>query len=307
MQILRAASRRSQLAMTQTQWVINQLMSTHQGLGVDVVPIVTKGDRILDVALSKVGGKGLFVSEIEETLLAGEADFAVHSLKDVPGLLAPHLGLVAMPLREDPRDALVSRSGAGFLALPQGAKIGTSSLRRITQLKAQRPDLEFVPIRGNIDTRLKKLESEGLDAIVLAAAGLKRMGWADRITELLAPEVCLPAIGQGILGIEARVDDREVLALLAVLHDSVTSMAATAERALLTRLDGGCQVPMAGYAEVLADETIRMRAMVADPNGTERLFAESTDRDAVALGTRLAEQLLEQGASRILESTATTG
>ncbi|GMA52338.1 porphobilinogen deaminase [Alicyclobacillus contaminans] len=304
MRKLRVASRRSELAMTQTQWVLRTLQARHPNLEVEIVPVVTKGDRILDISLSKVGGKGLFVSEIEACLLSGEADFAVHSLKDVPATLAPGLQLSAIPKREDPRDALICRSATSLRALPKGAVIGTSSLRRVAQLAAHRPDLRFVPIRGNIDTRLEKLRSEGFDAIVLAAAGLHRLGWQDAITEYLSMDVCLPAVGQGILGIESRADDEQLNRLLRDIHHPPTADQAMAERTLLAKLNGGCQVPMAGYAERHPDGRIWLRGMVASTDGRTVLRAESRHLDPQSAGELTAEALLSQGAGALLESTA---
>jgi hydroxymethylbilane synthase len=304
MQTLRVASRRSALALTQTRWVISQLQSRHPGLQVDIVPVVTKGDKILDVSLSKVGGKGLFVSEIEACLLSGDADFAVHSLKDVPAELAQGLALTAIPEREDARDALITKTGCGLDALPKGAVIGTSSLRRVAQLQAYRPDLQFVPIRGNIDTRLRKLDEEHLDAIVLAAAGLHRMGWSDKITEYLPPHVCLPAVGQGILGIESRSADKRVNDILTSLHHPDTAAVAHAERTLLQALNGGCQVPIAGYAERDDSGQVWLRGLVASPDGRTVLRAQARDHAPDRAGLEVAQRLRAQGADQLLEVTA---
>lgn len=303
MKSVRVASRKSALALQQSNWVISQVRSVHPDVQLEIVPMVTKGDRILDVTLSKVGGKGLFVSEIEACLLSGDADFAVHSLKDVPAVLADGLELTAMPPREDPRDALISRKGVPFADLPSGARVGTSSLRRVSQLQAARPDLRFESIRGNIDTRLKKLESEGLDAIVLAAAGLHRMGWKDVITEYLEPSLCLPAIGQGILGIECRVGDSFVQELLLHLRDSATMLAAQAERTLLQGLNGGCQVPIGGYAEATTDGFVHLRGMVSSIDGKEMLRAEAAGRDAALVGNAVADELRLMGADRLIETS----
>ncbi|MCL6592687.1 MAG: hydroxymethylbilane synthase [Alicyclobacillus sp.] len=302
---LRVATRTSALALRQTQWVLDQLHQRVPDLTFELVPVVTRGDRILDVALAKIGGKGLFVSEVEAQLLAGNADLAVHSLKDVPAELAPGLVFGSVPVRADARDALVSARGQGLAALPPGARIGTSSLRRSAQLLALRPDLQIVPLRGNIDTRLRKLENEGLDAIVLAAAGLERMGWSERITERLAPEVCLPAVGQGILALECRADNPRVQRWLAALHDPVTAAAARAERALLTALNGGCQVPLAGYAQTLPDGGVWLRGLVASLDGRWCVRAEARGSDPEAVGREVARRLREQGADRLLETTAT--
>jgi hydroxymethylbilane synthase len=304
MQKLRVASRKSTLALTQTHWVMDQLTTKHHELSVEVVPIVTKGDRILDVTLSKVGGKGLFVSEIEHALLAGDADFAVHSLKDVPAELGHGLSLSAIPVREDARDALVSKGNLGFMNLPAGSRIGTSSLRRIAQLRAVRPDLKFESIRGNIDTRLRKLETEGLDGIILAAAGLRRMGWAHHISEYLAMDICLPAIGQGLLGIESRNNDPDVTNVLWTLSDPQAWSVAAAERSLLRALNGSCQVPIGGFAELLPSGQLRLEGMVANEDGTQVLRAVAVGQDPDDLGLRVAENLRSQGAGRLLNLSA---
>lgn len=301
MKKIRVASRKSALALTQTHLIIRTLQTYHPHLSFEVLPIVTRGDRILDVSLSKVGGKGLFVSEIEESLLSHEADFAVHSLKDVPSVLANGLVLSATPKREDPRDAVISRFGKPFTALPQGARVGTSSLRRMAQLKRLRPDILIEPLRGNIDTRLKKLESEGLDAIVLAAAGLHRMGWQNRITEYLDVNQSIPAICQGILGIECRAEDSETRVLLSVLNHAQTMSIARAERALLFALNGGCQVPIAGYASYPeAGGPAHLRGLVASVDGTTILTAEDVGVEMEVLGQSVAQQLYDQGASSLL-------
>jgi hydroxymethylbilane synthase len=300
---IRVASRQSALALQQSRWVMNRLERAHPGLSCEVVPVVTRGDRILDVALSKIGGKGLFVSEVEACLARGEADIAVHSLKDVPAVLAEGMMIGAVPVREDPRDAVITRTGSSLAELPAGARVGTSSLRRVAQLKALRPDLVFEPLRGNIDTRLRKLETEGLDAIVLAAAGLHRMGWAERITEYLDVTVCLPAIGQGLLGIECRSGDDRVLALLAAIADPAATAAARAERALLAALDGGCQVPIAGYARPVAGG-VALTGLVASLDGSEVLRAEDQGEDPEQVGRTVAASLRAQGADRLLETSA---
>ncbi|MCL6636804.1 MAG: hydroxymethylbilane synthase [Alicyclobacillus sp.] len=302
---LRVATRTSALALRQTQWVLDQLHHWVPDLAFELVPVVTRGDRILDVALAQIGGKGLFVSEVEAQLLSGKADLAVHSLKDVPAELAPGLVLGGIPVRADARDALVSARGQGLADLPPGARVGTSSLRRTAQLLLQRPDLQVVPLRGNIDTRLRKLTSEGLDAIVLAAAGLERMGWSERITERLAPEVCLPAVGQGVLALECRADDTRVLRWLEALHDPPTAAAARAERALLAALNGGCQVPLAGYAQTMPNGEVWLRGLVASADGRWCVRAEAHGMDPEAVGQEVARRLREQGADRLLETTAT--
>jgi hydroxymethylbilane synthase len=229
--------------------------------------VVTTGDKITDRPLHEVGGKGLFLKEIEEALLAREADLAVHSLKDVPAQLAPGLALGCVPKREDPRDAIRTRSGCKFLELPAGALVGTSSLRRVVQLRALRPDLEYVPLRGNIDTRLRKCDEGNVDAVVLAYAGLRRIGRADAVTELLSPDLCIPAVGQGALGIEIRSDDDSILNLVQELEDIETAIATATERGVLSAVDGSCQIPVAAHAEHLGSE-LRLRALLAEPDGS---------------------------------------
>lgn len=293
-------TRRSALAMTQTQWVIERLKALGTGHAFAVQPIVTKGDRILDVTLSKIGGKGLFVKEIEQALLDGEADLAVHSLKDLPAELPDGLVIAAVPPREDPRDALISRDGRRFEELPAGAVVGTSSLRRAAQLRAWRPDLRVVPLRGNVDTRLKRLEAGDFDAIVLAAAGLARMGWLNRVTEFLPPERVIPAVGQGALAVECRADDDEVLALVARLNDCDTERAVRAERAFLHRLNGGCQVPLGAHAVVEGDR-VRLTGFVGAPDGS-RLIVETADgTEAEEVGVAAAERILARGGDALLE------
>lgn len=300
MRTIRVASRQSALAMTQTKWVIGQLQALESSFTYEIVPTLTKGDKILDVALAKIGGKGLFVSEIEQVLTSGQADFAVHSLKDVPAQLADGLVLSAIPKREDARDALISREGRQLTDLPQGALVGTSSLRRVAQLLARRPDLQIQTLRGNIDTRLRKLEDEKFDAIVLAAAGLHRMGWQERITQYLSVEVCLPALCQGILGIECRQDDAQLRQLLNRLTDTASERAAVTERSLLATLNGGCQVPIGGFAEVLADGRLRLQGMVARPDGQQVLKAQAVGEDPTGVAEDVANQLRQQGADDIL-------
>lgn len=295
-------SRKSQLAMQQTRDVIEAVGRLRPDWTFRVVPVVTQGDRTLDVPLSQVGGKGLFVTEVEQALLRREGDFTVHSLKDVPAETADGLVLAGFPPRVEPRDALISRHGERLSELRHGARIGTSSLRRAAQLKAVRQDIEIVPIRGNIDTRLNKLRTDDLDAIVLAAAGLVRMGWADQITELLALSDCLPAIGQGILGIECRADDAEVVAVLQELTDPATRRAALAERALLAGLDGGCQVPIAGFATDTSTGSIRLRGLVASVDGTTVIDASAESEDAQTLGRSVAAELLDRGAAAMIAS-----
>ena len=265
----------------------------------------TTGDRMRDQPLPQIGGKGLFTQELEETLLDGRAHFAVHSLKDLPTELGSGLTLAAVPAREDVRDAFISRTGAKFADLSLGCTIGTSSVRRAAQLRRLRPDAQIVPLRGNLDTRLRKLREGYLDAIVLAAAGLRRMGWADQITEYFSEAVLFPAVGQGALGIEARADDKCTLEFLALLEESWARISTTAERALLRHLGGGCQVPIAASTRQ-EQNGIRLEAIVIRPDGSELVQANelSADFSAAAadeLGKRTADALLSRGAGRILE------
>jgi len=300
-------SRQSTLALTQTNQTVQLLqeLCTKEKLNYtfEVKPIVTRGDRILDVTLSKVGGKGLFVKEIEEALFNSDIDLAIHSMKDMPFELPEGLMIGAVPRREDPRDCLISREGKSLSELPQGARIGTSSLRRAAQLQAYRPDLQIESIRGNIDTRLRKLVEEGFDAILLAAAGLHRMGWQDRITEYLAPEICLPAVGQGALAIECRSDDNDVLALLKLLNDPITERTVAAERRLLGLLNGGCQVPIGAYAQLeidAADAPIILDGLVSSPDGTRLIRETASGLDPLQVGSDVAQALLSRGADNIL-------
>lgn len=300
-------SRQSTLALTQTNQTIQLLQELCErdnlAYTFEVKPIVTRGDRILDVTLSKVGGKGLFVKEIEEALMSGGIDMAIHSMKDMPFELPDGLVIGATPKREDPRDCLISRDGRSLSELPLGARIGTSSLRRSAQLRAHRPDLLIESIRGNIDTRLRKLEEEGFDAILLAAAGLHRMGWKDRITEYLSPEVCLPAVGQGSLAIECRGDDEDLLGLLGLLNDRATERTVAAERRLLGLLNGGCQVPIGAYAQLETsspDSEILLNGLVASPDGATILKESAVGSDPRQVGSDVAQVLLRRGADQIL-------
>ncbi|MBE3569281.1 MAG: hydroxymethylbilane synthase, partial [Bacillales bacterium] len=260
-------SRRSKLAMTQTKWVIQQLKKLNPSYDYEIKEMVTKGDKILDVTLSKVGGKGLFVKEIEQAILNKEIDMAVHSMKDMPAYLPEGLTIGCVPEREDHRDVLISKSGLALDQLPSGAKIGTSSLRRGAQILSRRPDVKIQWIRGNIDTRLKKLETDDYDAIILAAAGLSRMGWTKEVvTQFLDPDICLPAVGQGALAIECRKEDEDLLSLLQGLNCSDTAQSVAAERAFLQKMEGGCQVPIAGFAHVKGEDVV-LTALVASPDG----------------------------------------
>jgi len=294
-------TRGSRLAIRQAEWVQARLREIAPGVTVTLQRIRTSGDKILDVPLAKIGGKGLFVKEIEDALLQGGIDLAVHSMKDVPTVLPDGLEILCVPEREDPRDALVSRDGKSLDLLPEGARVGTSSLRRQAQLLHHRSDLKIQVLRGNLDTRLRKLRAGEFDAIVLAAAGLKRMGWMEQITEYLPAEVSLPAIGQGALGLEGRRDDGFVRDLVAALEHPPTRAAVTAERALLERLQGGCQVPIAAHA-TLAGERLRLEGLIASVDGRRlvRNQVEGLVAQARELGLRLAEQLLDQGGEAIL-------
>lgn len=293
-------SRQSALALTQTHWVIEQLQQLGLPFTFEVKKILTKGDRILDVTLSKVGGKGLFVKEIETALLDGEIDMAVHSMKDMPAQFPEELVVAAIPKRVDPRDCIISRDGKPLAELPHGARVGTSSLRRNVQILNARPDLQVEPIRGNIDTRLKKLVNEDFDAILLAAAGLERMGWEDRITERLDVDTCIPAVGQGALGIQCRTNDQEMIDLLRKLDDGETRKMVTAERAFLQTFNGGCQIPIGAYA-VLKGDQLHMSGMVGSADAKQMLVERMEGPDPEALGQSLAQRLIERGANKLLD------
>lgn len=299
---LKIATRKSPLALWQAEHVAARLKAVDPSLDIGLVKMTTKGDRILDQALSKVGGKDLFVKEIEEALIDRRADVAVHSLKDMPTEIPSGLFIAAFPPREDPRDALISPKGYTIATLPSRAKIGTSSLRRGAQLLRRRPDLEIVPVRGNVQTRVKKIEELGLAGTLLALAGLRRLGLEALVSEVLEVDQSLPAIGQGILAVETRADDAAVAALVARLDDFEARTAATAERAFLHRLRGGCQVPIAGYATIEGDSLV-LRGLVASVDG--RAIFEDTIRgradEPAAIGTALADRLLREGAGAVLD------
>ena len=299
---LRISTRKSPLALWQAEHVRARLMALHPGLKVELVKMSTEGDRILDAPLAKVGGKGLFVKELEQALLDGRADIAVHSLKDVTVTLPDGLQIPVIGEREDPRDAFVSTRFDSLVALPKGARVGTSSLRRTCQLRALYPHLEIVSLRGNVNSRLTKLDSGEFDAIILACAGLKRLGLDDRIRAELAPEILLPAVGQGAICIECRSGDAAIEQLIAPLHHRPTATRVAAERALNARLEGGCQVPIAAYAE-LNDDVLRLRALVGEPDGSHviRGEIEGDAARAEALGVDLANELLTRGARTILD------
>ena len=300
--ILKIGTRASKLALRQSEWVKGKIEAGHPHVNVDLIKIKTKGDKILDSPLSKIGGKGLFVKEIEDALLEKRVDLAVHSMKDVPAELPDRLMLSTFPKREDPADALISFGGQTLDQLPHQATVGTSSLRRGAQLLHVRPDIQLVPLRGNVDTRLRKLESDDLHAIILAAAGLKRLGLSNRITQTLSFDQVLPAVGQGALGIEIRRGDEQTASLLQFLDHGSTRIAVTTERAFLKELEGGCQVPIAGLARLHEDKLI-FKGMVAEIDGSRILKKEiiGTEDQAEEIGIALAARLLDSGAGSILE------
>jgi len=298
---LRIATRKSPLALWQAEFVKTKLQELYPELSVELVKMTTQGDKILDVPLAKVGGKGLFVKELETGMLTGAADIAVHSMKDVPVEFPAGLHLAVICEREDPRDAFVSNHFASFSELPQGAKVGTSSMRRQCQITSRRPDLEIISLRGNVNTRLAKLDAGEYDAIILAAAGLIRLGFESRIQEFMSTTDSLPAIGQGAVGIECCVDDARVNQLIAPLNHLETSIRVRAERAMNNRLEGGCQVPIGGYAE-LTHEGIVLRGLVGSVDGKEIIRGDVRGHvdNADKLGVELADDLLSRGADRIL-------
>lgn len=296
-------TRGSRLALWQAEWVAAALARHFPDQPVELKIIKTQGDKILDVPLARVGGKGLFVKEIEEALLAGRVDLAVHSLKDMPAEVPPGLAIGAVPERESPADVLITRNGRPLAALAAGSRIGTSSLRRAAQLRHARPDLEIVALRGNVDTRLAKLDAGEVAAVVLAAAGVRRLGLGRRITETFDPQLMLPAVGQGALGIEIRAADPVVGPLIARLNHAESRTAVAGERAFLARLGGGCQVPIAAHARI-TERRLEMAGLVADPDG-EALIRDQISgpaEQAEGLGVELAERLIARGAGRILET-----
>ena len=295
-------SRGSQLALWQANWVKSELERLHSNADIDIRIIATSGDKIQDVPLSKIGGKGLFVKEIEEALLANEIDLAVHSMKDVPMELPTELGISVITKRENPLDALISKNGEKLADLPQGATIGTSSLRRSSQLLKYRDDFKIHPLRGNVDTRLRKVEEGKYDAILLASAGLNRLGWANRITEVISHDILLPAMGQGALGIETRLDDMMIYDFISTLNHEQTYYAVSAERSLVSRLDGGCQVPIGAYARV-EKGLITLKGLVASLDGEVIYKLENVGPvdDAINIGQELGSKLLKMGANEILE------
>jgi len=295
-------SRGSPLALWQANWVKDLLCIHHSDLDVDIKIIKTSGDKIQNVPLAKIGGKGLFVKEIEEGLLRREIDFAVHSMKDMPISFPMNLCIACVTKRENPFDALISKNKTRLKDLPKGAIIGTGSLRRMSQLMHYRPDFNLIPLRGNLETRLKKMESEGLDAIILAAAGLIRLGWNDRITEIISPEILLPAMGQGAVGVETRKNDVDNQILLADMDHEETHYTLDAERALVSQLEGGCNVPIGSFA-TLTDDQITLTGLVASLDGKILYKKEMTDlkTNAVALGRKIGDELIEMGADRIIK------
>ncbi|RYM06863.1 hydroxymethylbilane synthase [Sporolactobacillus sp. THM7-7] len=298
---IRVGSRKSKLALVQSRHVIDVLSGRSPDFDYEIRHIVTKGDKILHVTLSKVGGKGLFVKEIERALLAGKIDFAVHSMKDVPAELPDGLEIASVPEREDPRDVLLSRTGVPFRELAPGSVVGTSSLRRAAQLLHARPDLSVRPVRGNVDTRVGKLRAGEFDAIVLAAAGIKRMGWqGTEPAEYLPHTVSLPAVGQGALAVECRSDDAELKALLKTINDAKTAITVSAERAFLKRLNGSCKVPIAALCEQNQNGTLSLTGVVATPDGKTVLKTRLDGNDPETLGNQAAEELIAKGADKIL-------
>lgn len=294
-------SRRSGLAMTQSRQFIDSLKSHYPEMDIEIKEIVTKGDRIVDVQLSKVGGKGLFVKEIEQALADKEIDMAIHSLKDVPSSMPEGFTIACVPEREDMRDAFLSNNKVHFKDLPAGSVVGTSSLRRGAQLLAMRDDIEVKWVRGNIDTRIKKMESGEYDAIVLAAAGLKRMGWSDNIvTEYFDPESFIPAIAQGALGIECRSDDKELIEMLQKVHSDVDAACTSAERAFLKRMDGSCQVPIGGYA-AYEDGELYLTGLIMPEDGSEQYIVKKSHQDPGTLGNLVADEMERIGAKDIID------
>jgi hydroxymethylbilane synthase len=301
--LIRLGSRGSMLAIAQSTWVQQQLVRHHHDLQVELSVIKTSGDRFIDRPIARIGGKGVFTKEIEEALLANHIDIAVHSMKDLPTELAPGLTIAAVPEREDARDVLVTRNHCALGELPAGARIGTGSLRRRAQLLYRRKDLHVTPIRGNVDTRLKKLDSAEVDALIMAAAGLKRIGREERIDEYLPDAICVSAVAQGALAIETREEDVDTRELLRLLHDPKTFAEVSAERALLARLGGGCQVPIGARARVV-DEDLSLIGVVASPDGSRLCRGETSGpaRQAIDVGQRLADQLINQGAAQLITS-----
>jgi len=304
---VKIGSRGSPLALWQSNWVKGLLQTHNHNIDVEIQIIKTSGDKIQNVPLAKIGGKGLFVKEIEEGLLRGEIDFAVHSMKDMPISFPINLCIACVTKRENPFDALISKNNIKLCDLPKGSKIGTGSLRRISQLMHYRPDLQLIPLRGNLETRLKKLDSEGLDAIILAAAGLIRLGWENRITEIISSEILLPAMGQGAVGIETRKNDVDNQILLADFDHENTHYALDAERALVSQLEGGCNVPIGSFATIDNDH-ITLTGLVASLDGKTLYQKQLTDikTNAISLGRKMGDELIGMGADRIIKEIQAT-
>ena len=300
--VIKVVSRDSALAMWQTNFVVDSLRKVTDQYEFEIISLKTKGDKVLDVSLAKIGDKGLFTKELEDGLLSGEMDFAVHSLKDIPTVLPEGLQLSAMLTRHNPADVLISEKYDSFDALPQGAKVGTSSLRRKAQLLNKRPDLNIQDLRGNVNTRMRKLKEENFDGIILAAAGVERMEWKESITEELAYDLCLPAVSQGVIAVETRSDDPEIIALVQLIHDKESEICVNAERALLRALEGGCQIPIAGHAHIEGD-TVVLDGLVGSIDGKTIIRDQMRGPIELAeeVGKQLAEQLSAKGGKEILE------
>lgn len=300
--VIKVVSRDSALAMWQTNFVVDSLRKVTDQYEFEIVSLKTKGDKVLDVSLAKIGDKGLFTKELEDGLLSGEMDFAVHSLKDIPTVLPEGLQLSAMLTRHNPADVLISEKYDSFDALPQGAKVGTSSLRRKAQLLNKRPDLNIQDLRGNVNTRMRKLKEENFDGIILAAAGVERMEWKESITEELAHDLCLPAVSQGVIAVETRSDDPEIIALVQLIHDKESEICVNAERALLRALEGGCQIPIAGHAHIEGD-TVVLDGLVGSIDGKTIIRDQMRGPIELAeeIGKQLAKVLSDKGGKEILE------
>ena len=305
---MRIGTRGSALALTQSGWVAERIRERHPGTAVELVTIRTKGDIMQDVSLVKIGGKGLFIKEIEDALLRGEVDVAVHSMKDVPAELPEGLEIAVTPPREDPRDVLISQGNRKLEEMPHGARIGTCSLRRGLQLRNRMPDLQIVPLRGNLDTRIRKVETENLAGVIVAAAGIRRMGWTAKVSQFIPVEVMLPAVGQGVLGIETRRDDARAREAVAFLHDPITACEVGAERAFLKRLGGGCQLPIAAFAKRKGGG-LTIEGLVGSPDGRVMIGHKLTGpwEEGEALGRELADNILARGGRALLDEVYQDG
>ncbi len=299
---LKIGTRGSALALTQANWVADRLRERYPAMNIAIVVIKTKGDIMQDVSLAKIGGKGVFVKEIEDALLRGDVDIAVHSMKDVPAELPEGLHIGTIPEREDPRDVLIAKDNKKMESLPRGARIGTGSLRRGMQVRNLLPDVQIVPLRGNLDTRIRKIEADGLDGVIVAAAGIRRMGWIQRVSQFIPVEVMLPAVGQGALGIETRTGDSSLVEMLAFLNHSATSMEVGAERSFLQRLGGGCQLPIAAYAQIRGKE-LTLRGLVGSLDGRALITDEVRGNPQAyrMLGMLLAERILARGGQALID------